>query len=169
MTHVGWLYQIIWSNPYTDPPTGYSRIKAEMFESVEQREFRSTHGEYACPVPKDFAELHQLGDGYCVAITAICTPSKQLSKEALASVRRKRLERKVKNKFPLFAEQMIADEINRNPDYFKGITREDLQLKHDEAIVEEQAIYERFIDGQKTRMIVVNGTVSNKPTAPIEL
>lgn len=47
-------------------------------------------------------------------------PPKQLSKESLASVRQKRLRRKLDKKHPLFAAQLFEEELKRNPDFYAG-------------------------------------------------
>jgi len=48
--------------------------------------------------------------------------SRQLSQESLASVRQKRLSRRIERQAPLLAEQLIADELAAKPDYYAGQT-----------------------------------------------
>jgi hypothetical protein len=56
---------------------------------------------------------------------AICwtydqNPPRQLSKQSLASVRQKRLRRKLEKKHPLFAAPLFDQEIEQRADFFKG-------------------------------------------------
>ena len=49
----------------------------------------------------------------------------KLPVKTLARVRCKRLERRVRAKTPLFANEFTADELARKPDYYNGITEPD--------------------------------------------
>lgn len=143
MAVVGYRYTIEWSNPYKMPEIGQPLVKAEMFETVIQREKRLKTDRNS--IPSEFSALHEPGDGYCVCWRAISEPMKQLSKETLAGIRKKRITRRMQKKYPLFAEEMIKKAINENPEYYAGITRADLQADKDQVIDEERAIYEEFM------------------------
>jgi len=147
MAHVGYLYQIKWHSPYTDPPEGQPRIKAEMFESIEQRKARTAIGED--PFPKSLSRLSNIGDGYGCYISGVSTPTKTISKDALISVRKKRLERRIKNKYPLLADEMIKDELSKKPDYYQGETNALLKESYDEAIQKEIETYQRFLEATR--------------------
>jgi len=47
-------------------------------------------------------------------------PLRRWSKEARARARQRNLRRRIEKKFPLFAEDFIAAEIARRPEYFRG-------------------------------------------------
>lgn len=142
--HVGFLYRVEWSNPYTSPPNEAPRVKVEYFETIQQRKERMAGGGH--PVPDGLSSCHKLGDGYCISIQAVCKPSVQLSEEKLAAIRLKRLERRVRGKYPLFADEFIAQEMARKHAYYTGETRSDLQAAHTQAIQKEQELYTRFLE-----------------------
>ena len=148
--HVGFRYLIMWTNPYADPPNGMPKIKAEMFESIDQREKRYESGDRN-PTPIRFSSKHELGDGYAVCIQSVSTPTRSLSKGSLATVRRKRLERRMSKKYPLLAKELMAEEIQKNKDYYEGETREDIKRSYDEAIQAEIDMYEKFLAGTGTQ------------------
>ena len=107
---VGFLYRLEWNNPYTNPPGGLPRVMAEIY-------LRSENGEGA-RIPQVLMDLHKPGCGFCVSVRAISPPGKGLGPETLASVRRKRLRRRLEKKYPLFADQMFDEAINERPAYF---------------------------------------------------
>ena len=143
MATKGFRYTIEWYTPYSDPPDELPRIKAEMFETVEQRSERQRRGEPS--VPTSFSSLHVIGDHYCITIQAINPPPIMLNKTALASVRKKRAERRINKKYPLFADQFLSAEMNTKPDYYAGETREDLLAAHERIIANELDLYNRFL------------------------
>ena len=101
----GRLHKIQWSNPYTNPPAGAPRVLAEVF----------TLGKNA---PVGFSELRTAGGGYSCIESHIEEPSiKELSQASLASVRKKRLARRVTAKVPLFADFFIQQAIDAKPDF----------------------------------------------------
>lgn len=144
MTHVGFKYYIAWHTEYSNPPEGKPRVMDVMFESLEQREARMKKGEPS--VPLWFSYQHVFGDGYCVCIQSICTPSKMIPKETLSSIRHKRLTRRVTAKYPLLAEQIISEEIMLNKAYYDGVTDAGRLLEHEKAIKREHEIYQEYLD-----------------------
>jgi len=48
-------------------------------------------------------------------------PPRQLSKEGLASVRQKRLRRKLERKHPLLADVLFEEALKRKPEFFAGV------------------------------------------------
>lgn len=154
MTHVGFHYTIQWGSPYSDPRGGLPRIKAEMYETLEQRERRRENGD-GYGVPSAFSALHTIGDGYSVYITSVCTPTKRYSKETLAVVRKKRLSRRITKKYPLFADQLIVDEIYKKPEYYAGETDAKIKADCDQAIAWEEEVYRKFLEGVKNGEIYI--------------
>jgi len=55
-----------------------------------------------------------------IAWTYDAPPRRQLSRESLATVRLKRLRRRLERKAPLFADQLEAEEIARRPAFYAG-------------------------------------------------
>lgn len=53
-------------------------------------------------------------------------------------IRRQRLERRIRKKYPLFADQFIRDELAKKPDYYAGITDPDLKAARSERIESEE-------------------------------
>lgn len=155
MTHVGFHYTIQWNSSYTDPPNGMPKILAEMYESLEQREKRREKERYRQCVPMAFTELHTIGDGYSIYITSVSTPTKRYSKDTLAVIRKKRIMRRITKKYPLFADQLIASEIEKKPEYYAGVTNEKIQAEYDEAVAREVEAYRKFLEGVKTGEIFI--------------
>jgi len=116
MKPLGFLWQLAWSNPCTNPPAGHPRLLAEVLVPCDYP------GQGASKRPADLLALHQHGSGYSVTSRAIMPASRQLSQESLASVRQKRLSRRIERQAPLLAEQLIADELAAKPDYYAGQT-----------------------------------------------
>ncbi|MBN1535218.1 MAG: hypothetical protein JW908_00695 [Anaerolineales bacterium] len=143
MTHIGYHYTLQWGNPYTDPPEGKPRVIAEMFETIKQRKNRVANGdEY---FPRQLSALHTLGDGYGCHISAVSTPHKKLPKDTLAEVRKKRIKRRMQKKYPMLADILVAEEMEKKPEYYAGETDPDIQAMQDEAIWKEEEIYQRFL------------------------
>jgi len=73
-------------------------------------------------IPAEIRQLWRPGE------VAMCfsdaRPLKKLSKESLASFRRKRLKTRLDKKFPLFADQLFNRELEQRPDHFAGVRQE---------------------------------------------
>lgn len=144
MSHVGFRYTIQWFTPCEDPPNDLPRMKAEMFETVEQRKMRMDRGEP--PVPVWFSNLHKIGDHYCVYIQAINTPMKGYKKETLSNIRKKRAFRRIQKKYPLFIDEFLKEELDKKPEYYAGETKKDLEKALQEVLDYENKIYTRFLE-----------------------
>ncbi|MHB8191803.1 MAG: hypothetical protein ACYDGL_00820 [Bellilinea sp.] len=132
----GCVWRVVWGNPYTDPPAGKERLLAEVFEPVGSP-FWSKH-------PPEITDAYPgVGQGYVISWSYVSDPPKQLNREQLANVRRKRLERRMRQKYPLLADQIIAEELSRKPDYYNGITDPKFQMARDEIIKELEHNHER--------------------------
>lgn len=131
---LGAVWSVAWSNPYTSPPNGKHRVLVEMFLPVDHPQ---------CRVGGPPAEVQEvldqigIGKGYGLCWRAVEETPRQLSPEVLANVRRKRVERRIRNKYPLFADQFIEEELLRKPDYYAGITDPEIQRMKDEEINRE--------------------------------
>lgn len=115
----GRLFAIEWSNPNTEPPAGAPRVLCEVF-TFEQHP------------PDEYRQFKwSLGGGYSSVIRFISPPGGKLSRESLATVRRKRLARRVNKKVPLLADFFIQQELDRKPDYYNGVTDEILEQRRE--------------------------------------
>lgn len=122
--NTGRLYRLEWGSPYTIPPDGAPRVLAEIF----------VPGNPPQPPAELMAVPHSLGGGYSLTSRRIPPPGKQLPPETLARVRQKRLARRVNAKTPMFAEQFIAADQARKPDYYAGITDPDIEERKQAAL-----------------------------------
>lgn len=132
----GAVWTLQWSNPYTDPPKGMDRVIGEIFVKYGDPHYNQTPPEFAADKTP----------GYTVYWSAVMAPSKQLPEKTLKSIRRKKLQRRIENKYPLFADQFIEDEIIRKPDYFEGKSDPEAKAVKDRLIQKEKEMYERFLE-----------------------
>ena len=135
---LGALWRVEWGNPYTDPPEG-ERILIEVYRPVGHAEC------HRCPEEiRAIKSQVGFGSGYFVTWRGIKNPPKPRSKETLASIRRKRLERRMRNKFPLLADEFIEDKLRSNPDYYAGETDPKLEATRQATIQHWQEEVERI-------------------------
>lgn len=110
-----WTYTIRWGNPYTRPPEG----QADVLETSGPLASSAFGGSPACPPGLHDRMQQLLGSGYGLFLSYMNpVPRRQLSLETKQRIRRQRLERRLRAKVPLFADQLIADELARRPEYF---------------------------------------------------
>jgi hypothetical protein len=140
MSVIGYLWSLRWANPYTSPPDGLPRVRAEVFFPVGN----PGYGWGGCPA--ELKELHIPGDGWCISGGAVSTPPRQLSQETLASVRRQRLVRRVAAKYPLLAEQIVEEELARRPAYYAGVTDANIQAQRDKTLRQQAAHLQPLIE-----------------------
>jgi hypothetical protein len=110
-------FAIKWGNPYTNPPEGMPR------ELTSITRMQESTRDIPPEILKALETDARPGSGWalCVGIDEDARPKRRLSPQAKASVRRKSLERRVRKKAPLFADQIIADEMAANPNYFNPV------------------------------------------------
>ncbi len=95
-----------WSNPYTNPPDGQPRVLLEEILSRGQE-------------PQEIKKQHILGSPYGVHFRPMATKQpRQLSIEAKQGIRRKAAVRRIQKAAPLFAASLIAETMNKQPEYF---------------------------------------------------
>lgn len=139
----GFHLTVQWNNPYSQPPDGKPRILAEHF--VLQQ------GDHGCPPPPPhllqvIEQAGGLGCGYSIYIRHIKPPARQLSDAAKGSIRRKRLEKRVTSKYPMFASEFIRLEIAKRPEYFAGHDDPDLAATRQRVLDQEAEVYGRFLE-----------------------
>ena len=132
---VGFRIALEWINPYKAPPNGV-RVLAERFVITDGGgpEF-----------PEKWKELHELGDGYCITYSHISPPPKGLSRERLASIRKKRIVRRMQAKYPMFADEFISKEMEKNLNYYEGETDAKIEAARDEALQALDKNYQRLL------------------------
>ncbi len=116
---IGAVWSVRWNNPYTSPPDGRPRVLIEVFRPEGHPEVRGFHPPAAV---QQVLKQVGLGSGYGLHWQAITKPPKEINREKLAIIRRKRLERRVWKRYPLFAEKLIEEELALKPEYYAGIT-----------------------------------------------
>lgn len=91
-------------------------------------------------------ELRKVYQGpmYCHVIKAVSRFPKELDKGKLASLRKKRLQRRMEEAYPLFAEIFMEEEMKRKTDYYNGITDPHLRAAREEVRMEHEAMMERY-------------------------
>lgn len=113
---IGAVWFIGWNNPYTNPPEGMPKILAEFYFDADDPQVRLLPNEV-----KEFFNKHKLlGSGYGIhwkPLDEITLPDS----EKLAKIRRRRLEQRMKSKYPLVANQFIAEELEKRPNYYSGV------------------------------------------------
>jgi hypothetical protein len=142
MATVGYRYSLEWFSPYADPPDGKPRILAEMYESVERRKEREARGEPS--VPLEFVEQKQ--PHYSVYVQAVEKPSISLPPETLASIRKKKLAKRLRDKYPMFADQFYEEETNRRELYYSGQDTERIRQGRENVRMYYEELYIKFLE-----------------------
>lgn len=137
---LGFLHRLEWYSPYTNPPDGEERVLAEVFMAANEEGCRQ------CPreIEDLYLELRRRKNGstgYSHTIRALSAPVKSRDPEFLARIRVNRMEKRMRERFPLFAEEYIREELRKNGAYYEGITdpaieeaREAAELEHAELL-----------------------------------
>lgn len=102
-----WRYSLRWRLPRTPCP-GPQEQASEVVEAGK-------------PAPESVLSRWVPGAGYAVCVDFLDERQvKRWSDERKAAVRRRNLERRVNRIAPLFADELIARELETRPDYFRG-------------------------------------------------
>jgi len=121
-------YMLIWDagRGATPPPDGFPALAAERVVYTDSDDRCFVGGDYA-------------GGGYHNVISHISVdPPRRVSAETLAKIRRQRLERRTRERYPLLADAMIEAEVERNRAYYDGVTDVDL-ADAAEAVLDSEA------------------------------
>ena len=126
------IHRLEWFNPYTSPPDGRPRVRAEI-ATLDSR------------TPAALIALKTTpGDGWSNTVRYCPPPSeREMTPEAKASMRRKRLGTLMNKKYPLFAEQFVAEKITAMPNYYLDGTSEG-DAERLRILAEEREYYERM-------------------------
>ena len=99
-----WRHSLRWGNPHTQAPGPRVLIEIETDNPK---------------TPPEILARWRAGAGY--AVTAQPLPSaspRRWSQEAKARVRQRNLRQRLERKLPLLAAQLIAEELERRPEYY---------------------------------------------------
>ena len=100
-------WSLSWRNPHTEPP-GPRVLAAVLVERGQ-------------PCPAEVMAKWSPGCGYAIGWELVTQrPIRRWSTEAKGKARRRNLRARLEKRFPLFAEQWIADELERRPSYYAG-------------------------------------------------
>lgn len=110
-----WRCRLFWGNPCTSPPNGMPRTVIAILCDRPH------------PIPVEITSIsgpgsdYAPGTGWAIGWERIDQrPIRRWSQEARARVRQRNLRRKIDKKFPLFAEDFIAEELARRQQYYAG-------------------------------------------------
>ena len=105
-----WHHAIRWGNPYTDPPGELPRIIAEV----------ATDNTMSPQELIDIQKKHQIDPGYTMTTAPIAEPPRTMSRDTRSKIRRQRMESRIKSSYPMFADQLIAQDLDDRSEYFDG-------------------------------------------------
>lgn len=106
---VAWIY-------HTTPPNGMPRVLAEEY-LIAPAGAGARRGELV----KLYDEHHrQRPTGYMLSWALLKPPPKRWGQGRRASARRANMERRIRSKAPLFADELIERELAERPEYFAG-------------------------------------------------
>ena len=108
---IGYLWQLSWLSPHTEPPNGQPRVLAACYLRADLQ--GSTRHR-----PESIMRLWTAGSGYFVGLDAVLPAIKPWSPARKFRYRRSRLAARVRKKYPMFAEAIIAERIAARPEYF---------------------------------------------------
>jgi len=124
-----WEYTVQWGNPYTEPPEGLSRVLARVqvpaprgagapdVPAEIERVWSEANAAFAANLPSGTPAMWP----WDIYVSVINPAQRQASDEARFRRRRQNLVRRMRRRYPLFAEQMIREALERKPEYY-GLT-----------------------------------------------
>lgn len=110
------VFEVAWGNPYTTPPNGKPRVLGRVICDPSQ-------------LPFDSSKLIGYSLVFISRVGVIDKPRREWTPERKAAMRRRNLERRAEKKAPLFAADIVANELARRPDYFAGGTFTKVEIK----------------------------------------
>jgi hypothetical protein len=116
MIYYSW--SVRWSNPYTVAPDGLPQILMQGVMAPGVKRWSSRYVPGCC---KMLIEQFQAQGIYSYSLYVDAhdiKPTRALSLKAKQSIRRKRLEARIRTKYPLFADAMIAEALAAKSDYY---------------------------------------------------
>jgi hypothetical protein len=168
------VYAVRWLNPY-NRPADWPVVLCEMVTDSNR-----------LPAEIQSYPLTR-GGGYGVVIQPLAPAmTRQLSQESLAKQRLKRLERRMRRKYPLLAEQFIAEAIAAKPQFYAGLTDAPLEEARQRLLAQEEArrlyltehwgellVYAAEPEGCKARAAALLATIqpltARRPSIPLPM
>lgn len=99
-----WRHSLRWGNPFKQAPGPRVLIKIETDRPK---------------TPPGILAAWRPGGGYAVTCQPLPgTPPRRWSQKAKARARQRNLRQRLERKLPLFADQLVAEELERRPDYY---------------------------------------------------
>jgi hypothetical protein len=116
MIYYSW--SVRWANPYTKQPNGLPRVLIEQVIAPKEKRWSSRYVPGCCEMLIEQFQAKAIYS-YSLYVDAHDTkPTRALSLKAKQSIRRKRLETRIRAKYPLFADEMIAQALAAKPEYY---------------------------------------------------
>lgn len=123
-----------------NPPEGFPQVVGEWVYT--HAETARTHP-YTCPEERTLFEVSQaLGVHANTVVRTPSRPPRSQSNEQRAKLRLGLLRRRMERRYPLFAEQLVAEEVARKPAYYRGERMN--QEQYDAVMVQWRAEYEHW-------------------------
>lgn len=127
-----YVWRLQWYSPYSEPPEGQPRIRAEI-ATCDHRQ-----------APEAIVALVRPGDHYSLTFQYLPPPHREMTPEAKAALRRKRLERRMRQRYPLFAEQFVSEKVAARPSYYlDGVGNDDAERSR--ILAAEREYYEYMV------------------------
>lgn len=99
-----WRHSLRWGNPHTEAPGPRVLIEIET-DSPK--------------TPPEILARWRAGAGYAICASPVPgAPPRRWSQGAKARVRQRNLRQRLERKLPLLAAQLVAEELERRPDYY---------------------------------------------------
>ncbi len=137
---LGYRYSVIWGNPETEPPEGFERV--HMTSGVvkragaippeleaERERLKELHGYdvhfgvgYGCS--ERSPKFTRPANPWSISVSCIQTEPKTISSMGRHKIRRKRLWARLYKKYPLEAEILYREEVEKRREYFGVWTKE---------------------------------------------
>lgn len=143
-----WVASISWGCPHTDPPAGIRHLWACCIPSP-----CDAHGVSSHIILRDLLDNHapkiRPGSGYCVTLDVMqgIKPARSWSAAAKAQNRKRLMIQRATKKDPLFADWVINQKIESDPDYFNENKIAEQSELHHQMMAERHTEYERrFIE-----------------------
>jgi hypothetical protein len=123
-----------------EPPDGLPRVLAIEHISAYAKD-GARRGELAALYKRT---LHKVPPGYILGWQKITTPPKRKTAEQRGKMRRTMMEKRAREQYPLFADEIIERELRERPAYYAG--EKDTAFR-DQIDAEETALFERLEHG----------------------
>ena len=112
-------WRIYWTHPIQQPPNNLPVVLAEHVIETEAKQ-----GAVQSPELNALYEQHKPPTGFAMGWGKYTQPPKTQEQEKVAKNRVLRMQKKIRDKYPLFADELIERELTEKKDYYAGIMDE---------------------------------------------